>query len=70
MKKSVKITYQEKSVTELQKLLVDIQKKLVESKLQLSLGKIKDTSIFKKLKYEVTLIKTLINQKHNDTQSK
>lgn len=61
MKKTDKISYRQKSREELIKLSTDLQKKIVESQSQLSTGQLKDTSIFKKLKYEVSLINTILH---------
>lgn len=62
MKKTDKISYQQKPKEELLKLLADAQKKLVETKAKLMTGNQKDTSVFKKVKYEIALISTLLNQ--------
>jgi ribosomal protein L29 len=64
MKKSDKIAYRQKTPAELQKLLADLKKKLVENKAKLLTGNQKDTSIFKKIRYELSLISTII--KEND----
>lgn len=62
MKKTDKISYQQKPKEELIKLLTEAQKKLVETKAKLMTGNQKDSSVFKKVKYEVALISTLLNQ--------
>jgi len=62
MKKTDKISYQQKPIEELQKLLLEAQKKLVENKAKLKTGNLKDTSVFKKLKFEISLISTLLKQ--------
>ena len=62
MKKTDKISYRQKSPAELQKLLVDLRKKLVENRAKLLTGNQKDTSVFKKIKYEISLITTLIQE--------
>lgn len=62
MKKTDKISYQQKPIEELQKLLFEAQKKLVENKAKLKTGNLKDTSVFKKLKFEISLISTLLKQ--------
>jgi ribosomal protein L29 len=62
MKKTDKISYKQKSVDELQKMLADLKKKLVENKAKLLTGNQKDTSVFKKIKYEISFISTLIKQ--------
>lgn len=65
MKKTDKISYQQKPVEELKKLLLEAQKKMVETRAKLSTGNQKDTSVFKKLKYEISLISTVIKQNGN-----
>lgn len=62
MKKTDKIAYKQKSKEELQKLLADLKKKFVETKSKQYLGNQKDTSVFKKIKSEISLISTLLNQ--------
>ena len=64
MKKTDKISYRQKSREELGKLLVDLKKKLVETRAKHLTGNQKDTSVFKKIKYEISLISTLL--KEND----
>jgi ribosomal protein L29 len=66
MKKTDKINYIQKTTAELQKLLVTVQKNYIEARAKQTVGNLKDTSIFKKLKYEIALIKTLLNKKQND----
>jgi len=60
MKKTDKIAYSEKDPQELKKLLIEAGKKLVESRSKLSSGNLKDTSVFKKIKYEIAYISTLL----------
>ena len=60
MKKTDKISYHQKSPQELTKALVDLKKKLVETRMKFSTGNQKDTSVFKKIKYEIALISTLL----------
>lgn len=62
MKKTDKISYQQKPTEELKKLLLEAQKKLVENKARQKTGNLKDTSVFKKLKYEISLISTQLKQ--------
>ncbi len=62
MKKTDKISYRQKSREELQKLLIDLKKKLVESKAKYLTGNQKDTSVFKKISYEISFISTLLNE--------
>ena len=64
MKKTDKISYKQKSTEELQKLLIDLKKQLVETRIKHLTGNQKDTSVFKKIKYEIALILTII--KEND----
>lgn len=63
MKKSDKISWSEKSHAELAKALVDIRRQMTESRIKQTTGTLKDTSVFKKLKYQVSLISTLISKK-------
>ena len=63
MKKTDKISYRQKGLEELDKLLSDIRKQLVETKSEFITGQKKDSSVFKKLKYELSLILTLITEK-------
>jgi len=62
MKKTDKIAYQQKTPAELQKLLTEAKKKFVEAKSKQYLGNQKDTSVFKKIQSEISLILTLLNQ--------
>lgn len=66
MKKTDKISYRQKSIEELEKLLSDLKKKLVETKTKHTVGNQKDTSVFKKMGYEISLISTLISEKQNE----
>jgi len=70
MKKSDKMPYHQKNIDELSQQLVSIRKKLVETRIKHSGGQLKDTSVFKKLKYQISLILTIIRQKQNDTKQK
>jgi len=63
MKKTDKIAYKQKSSEELQNTLSDLRKKLVELKAKFYSGNQKDTSVFKKVKYEIALILTILNDK-------
>lgn len=60
MKKTDKISYHQKSKDELIKLLTDLKKKYVETRTKHLTGNQKDTSVFRKIKYEIALISTLI----------
>ena len=62
MKKTDKISYHQKSKAELVKLLTDLKKKLVETRTKHLTGNQKDTSVFKKINYEIALVSTLIKQ--------
>ncbi len=66
MKKTDKIAYRQKSLSELQKLLTELNKKFIEAKSKQYLGNQKDTSVFKKIQSEIALVLTLINQNKND----
>jgi len=66
MKKTEKVNYQQKTVSELQVLLASAKKKMVESRIKHTGGQLKDSSIFKKIKYEIALILTLISQKKHE----
>jgi ribosomal protein L29 len=66
MKKSDKISYHQKTIAELEALFVSAQKKLIESRIKHSNGQLKDSSVFKKLKYEMALILTIISKKQNE----
>ena len=62
MKKTDKISYHQKSKAELIKLSADLKKKLVETRTKHLTGNQKDTSVFKKINYEIALVSTLIKQ--------
>jgi ribosomal protein L29 len=64
MKKTDKMSYRQKPVEELNKLLLDLKKKLVETKAKHLTGNQKDTSVFRKIKYEIAFISTIL--KEND----
>jgi ribosomal protein L29 len=66
MKKTDKISYRQKSVEELLKNLLDLRKKFIETKAKQATGNQKDTSVFAKIKHEISLISTLIQEKKND----
>jgi ribosomal protein L29 len=69
MKKTDKISYRQKSTEELLKNLLDLRKKFIETKAKSATGNQKDTSVFSKIKYEISLISTLIQEKKNDKQN-
>jgi len=70
MKKSDKMPYHQKNIAELNQQLASIRKKLVEARIKHGGGQLKDTSIFKKLKYQISLILTIVRQKQNDIKQK
>ncbi|MEK7527510.1 MAG: 50S ribosomal protein L29 [Patescibacteria group bacterium] len=65
MKKSDKIAMTSKSTTELQKILVEKNKQLFEAKAKQFLGSLKDTSIFKKIRFEIAFVSSLIKRHQN-----
>ena len=69
MKKTDKISYRQKSTEELSKNLLDLRKKFIEAKAKSGTGNQKDTSVFSKIKYEISLISALIQEKKNDKQN-
>lgn len=66
MKKTDKIAYRQKTTSELIKNVSDLRKNLVEVRAKYSTGNQKDTSVFKKIKYEIALISTILAQKSNE----
>jgi ribosomal protein L29 len=62
MKKSDKIALKDKSVESLAVDLRSQEKKLAESLVSFHQGHLRDTSVFKKIKYQIAYLKTLINQ--------
>jgi len=66
MKKTDKISYRQKSIEELSKNLLDLRKKFIEAKAKSATGNQKDTSVFSKIKYEIALISTLIQEKKHE----
>jgi len=69
MKKTDKISYRQKTKAELKKLLVDLQKQLVETRTKHLMGNQKDTSVFKKINYQVAYLSTIINENDNQKTS-
>jgi len=65
MKKSDKIAYRQQDIAPLTKKISELQAKLLEHRSKQQLGNLKDTSVFKKVKYEIAFIKSLISQKHD-----
>lgn len=69
MKKSDRIALNQKSVPEAIKLLSEKKKALFEAKAKQFLGSLKDTSVFKKLRFEIALLSSLIkNSKNAETK--
>ena len=66
MKKTDKIAYRQKTSQELIKNLADLRKNLIETQAKYTTGNQKDTSVFKKIKYEIALISTILAQKSNE----
>lgn len=66
MKKTDKIATTQKSEAELNQELKKLQKDLFESRVKHSMASTKDTSVFKKIKYQIAFIKTLLNKKHDN----
>jgi ribosomal protein L29 len=64
MKKTDKMSYRQKTKEELVKLLSDLKNKLVETRIKHLTGSQKDTSVFRKIKYEIAFISTIL--KEND----
>jgi len=69
MRKSDKIAMNQKSVPEAIKLLTERKKTLFEAKTKQFLGSLKDTSVFKKLRFEISLLSSLIKN-HQDVKTK
>ena len=63
MKKTDKISYREKTNSELQKMLSQLYHELVELKSKHAMGNLKDTSQIKKVRYQVAFINTLLKLK-------
>jgi ribosomal protein L29 len=68
MKKTDKISYHQKSPAELKTALADLKKKYLETKSKQYLGNQKDTSVFKKMRYEMALIATLLKKHETSNQ--
>ena len=65
MKKTDKLSMRQKTKAELGKMLIESKKKYLENKSKFATGNLKDTSVFKKIQYEIAYIKTLLTQ-NND----
>lgn len=70
MKKTDKIKYQKMTVDKLQKEMVTIKTNLIQLRIKHSLGQVKDTSLFKKSRYVIAYLNTLIAQKQNEKATK
>jgi ribosomal protein L29 len=66
MKKTDKISYRQKSQPELKKNLIDLRKSFVETKAKFATGNQTDTSVFKKIKKQISLIITLLSESNNE----
>ena len=69
MKKTDKISYRQKSLADLNQLLIDTKKKLAETKAKYLTGNHKDSSVFKKIKYEISLINSVISENNNQNDN-
>lgn len=67
IKKSDKIAYRQKNKKDLLSRLLEIQKELVEVKIKVTLGQEKKHTQIKKLKHEISFIKTVLKEKSNET---
>ena len=63
-----KKTFQAKTIKELKIDLLKSKKDLVDQKLKIKTGTLKNTSILKKTRYQIALIKTLISQALKNTE--
>jgi ribosomal protein L29 len=70
MKKADKISYRQKTIPELRKSLLDLHKQFIEAKSKHVSGSQKDTSVFKKIRYEISLATTILNEKTNEESKK
>ena len=66
MKKTDKISYRQKDPQELKKNLIDLRKSFVEAKAKFATGNQTDTSVFKKIKKQISLVITLLSESHNE----
>ena len=66
MKKSDKIKYQKMTIDKLQLELSKVSIDLVQLRIKHSLGQVDNTSLFKKNRYTIAYLKTLISQKQNE----
>ena len=63
MKSKDKKAFQAKNTKELNQDLIKSKKDLIDQKLKLKTGSLKDTSLIKKTRYQIALIKTIIQSK-------
>ncbi|HEX8924102.1 MAG TPA: 50S ribosomal protein L29 [Patescibacteria group bacterium] len=66
MKKTDKMSYRQKTVSELNTMVSDLHNKLVETRSKLHTGNLKDTASINKIKYEIAFISTLIQEKQHE----
>jgi ribosomal protein L29 len=66
MKKTDKISYRQKAPQELKKDLTDLRKSFVEAKAKFATGNQTDTSVFRKIKKQVSLVLTLLSESNNE----
>jgi len=69
MKKTDRISYRQKSSQELSKNLIDLRKQFVETKAKFATGNQTDTSVFNKIKKQISLILTLLSEGNNGKQN-
>ncbi len=69
MKKTDKISYRQKSPQELNKTLIDLRKQFIEAKAKFATGNQSDTSVFKKIKNQISLVLTLLSESNNEKQN-
>jgi ribosomal protein L29 len=66
MKKADKIAYRQKTPQELTKNLIELRKNLIEAKAKFANGNQSDTSIFKKIRTQISLVLTLLSENINE----
>lgn len=66
IKKSDKIVYRQKTLAQLSSELESLRRQLNEYHVKQGSGQLKDTSVFKKTRYKIALIQTLISQKQHE----
>ena len=66
MKKTDKISYRQKSQDELKKDLLNLRKSLIEANAKYATGNQKDSSVFRKIKRQISLILTLLAENKNE----